>query len=362
MREMNFEQELKNFIAVSSPENALKVVSSCKGFVVKQAAQWRNENLGHFEKIREIMAEMFLILLEDFDSVKGCRVQSILSYLNLRLRRLTRPAKRKTFAFGPGDDFADQGRCDFSPFRLQLVQEIVAAVRQVLAGQNEEKAGLLEFLFIHIFPEVAWASRLIARYYGEDEEKRHAADKKRHQRFNQELKKAFANLPSGDWHEVLDWSPGERSHLAWRLIDISLAEISNVEAKNLEILAKWREEFSRNKDYQCDEIKLASEIFQALKQHWQVDHIEETVEWHAAEPSATYGEEPDLISILLGSKPTGADCRQNMVAEENSTDYQVVKSNPGIDSGAANFDADFDKAAHEIAQWLEKILAGKKGS
>lgn len=341
MREIAFTNATESFVANPSPEKALILVNNCRNFVSRQAACWTNRNLSYFEKIREVMTEMFLILIEDFKPELCQTGYSILSYLDLRLRRLTRPKKSKTIAFGLVDDFADLGRCSFSPLRLQFTDEIVAAVRTSVVSQEELQAGMLEFLFIHIYPEVAWASRLIAQATGENPIARHEADRKRHQKFNRLLKQAFSKLEFGDWREISEWTSGERSHLAWRIVDLTAVETGAAYEKELREFYQCREDFDKRREEPVN-FHSSAVLFRALQANWRLPG---NPFQDVAEPAASYGEEMDLIGSLIR--------RVNFVnsVEEAAQDFEPMKDdNSVVDS------VDFDKAAAEVAEWICKLL------
>jgi hypothetical protein len=298
-------------------------------------------------KIQELMAEMFLILLEDFNPEQINQTASALSYLKLKLRRLTRISKNKPVAFSFADEKPDSGRINFTPLRLELTDEIVQAIRQTLANQTKEKAGLLEFLFIHIYPEIAWASRLIAQAYDQNPDKRHAADKKRHQKFNLELQNSFKNLKNGNWQDIRNWSSGERSHLAWRIIDISPRETSLTLSEELEKLSQFRENFSKKAQFATSQLEPAEKVFIALQNNW--NNIPQKI---AAEPAATYGEAPDLISMLVSRQPAAASAR-----ESDKIYTTAPQAAPQVEQN--QLDQNYTAASEQIISWLSTILKNK---
>lgn len=356
MEGLQFAQLASAFVAKPDPERAAQLIAGCRPFVIKQAYSWQNTGMNMFERIREVMAEMFLILLEDVRPEQSKDDISLLSYLGLKLRRLTRPRRHKAFAFGLGNDMEDLGRYNFSPLRLQLTAEIVAAIRKTLAAQHERQTGLLEMLFIHLYPEITWASHNLARFFAEDAETRHAADRKRHLVFNQKLRQAFNQLPSADWREIRDWSSGERSYLAGRIIDFVPAELNSHLDDELQLFEKWRQRFDKHAPVAQEQMQATTAIFRALQNSWGLgeDHEERLV----AEDACTYGEEPDLLGLLL------ARAKDNEVRESASTydlppDLQQAKiQEDKEDLHAAKIAADpeFNQAAEEINAWLKTLL------
>ncbi|MGM0601402.1 MAG: hypothetical protein ACQETH_16445 [Candidatus Rifleibacteriota bacterium] len=346
MRAEGFEQAIKDFLLQPSPQTAIALIKSCKSFVIRQAVEWKNCQLSMQEKFQELMAEMFLILLEDFKPEQIKQPASALSYLKLKLRRLTRVSKNKPVAFAFADEKPDSGRINFTPLRLELTDEIVKTIRQTLANQTKEKTGLLEFLFIHIYPEIAWASRLLAEAYKQSPEKRHAADKKRHQKFNLELQNGFKNLKNGNWQDIRDWSCGERSHLAWRIIDISSNETGLELNHELEKLSHFRENFSKKSQFSISQLEPAEKIFTALQNTWSSG-----AQKIAAEPAAPYGESPDLIAMLVS--------RQLPVpfAKESEKFYTTSPKSPQPDQKL--LDQNYINASEQIISWLNTILNNK---
>ena len=347
MKENDSELAIKVFLENPTPQTALALISSCKSFVLRQAVEWKNCKLGIKEKIQELMAEMFLILLEDFNPEQIKQPASALSYLKLKLRRLTRISKNKPVAFSFADEKPDSGRINFTPLRLELTDEIIKVIRQTLANQTKEKAGLLEFLFIHIYPEVAWASRLIAQAYDQNPDKRHAADKKRHQKFNLELQNSFKNLKNGNWQDIRDWSAGERSHLAWRIIDISPRETGLKFSEELEKLSQFRENFSKKAQFSTSQLEPAEKVFIALQSNWS--SIPQKI---AAEPAATYGETPDLIAMLVNRQSISS------AAKESEKIYTTSPDTAG-QADEKLLDQSYKTASDQIISWLNTILNKK---
>ncbi len=215
---------------------------ACREFVLVQAAAWRQAGMALQDRCREILSEMFLLLMEEVDGGRLPRPDSLLAYLALRLRRLTRPKSGRVTAFGLEPDLPEVGRCELTPFRRDLMREIVRAVRLALIGEAREDTRTLEFLFIHVRPELAWASRQLARREGKDPEARQESDKKRHQAFHRGIRERFDDLRSGDWREVAGWSAGERSHLAWSIIDLAAEEARHLGESAYQALESWRDD------------------------------------------------------------------------------------------------------------------------
>jgi hypothetical protein len=349
MIETDFENALSKFIEKPDVANAAFLLENCRGFIVNKAVAWQDSGLNLKDRMREILAELFLILIEEVNTDLVNSVFSLVSYLDLKLRRLVRPKKNRIAGFSSLDDFKDIGRYNFDAFKIELTGEIVCTVRQVLAEQKVSSTGMLEFLFIHVYPEIAWASRLLAEKNNEDIEKRHATDRHRHRKFNRSLINEFSCLNSGDYKEIRNWSSGERSHLAWRIVDITAAETSCSLISELSQLVDWRENFSKNSPENLDKLGICEKIFSVLQN--RIAKQEKTIEF-VGEEIAAYGSEPDVISDLIAI----ADY-SGRVAESEEI-YTVKDSLADIDS--KNLDKDFKQACGEIEVWLKQLLHEKK--
>ncbi|MFZ5950886.1 MAG: hypothetical protein ACOYXC_09280, partial [Candidatus Rifleibacteriota bacterium] len=294
MESRELAEKIAAFAQSPNPAKAMAIIGACQPFVIKQAYSWQNSQMSMFERMREIMAEMFLILLEDFRGETAKEPQSMLSYLNLKLRRLTRPPASKATAFGLVSDMADLGRCEFKPGHLQLTREIVAAVRRTLAEQSLQISGLLELLFIHVYPEIAWASRWAAFRFGENVEARHDADRKRHLVFNRKLRQSMNLLPSGDWREIHDWSSSARMYLAERIIEFAYSDLTAEANLSLPAFNQWRQTLEKKSEVSAAELASAENIFIGLKKRWVAVDEEQTQNSIAAEEAAEYGESADV--------------------------------------------------------------------
>jgi hypothetical protein len=338
--EQEFSDKLCTFIKEPHPRNAFSLITSSKPFILKHVKSWRNSNLSPSDKIKEIMSEMFLILLEDFDSTRINHPRGVISYLNLRLKRMTMPYRDSAYSFGLAGDFEDMGRMELTPFRLEMIREVVFAVRKTLVEAKAE-VGLLEFMFIHIYPEIAWISRILAENYQEEYALRREKDKKRHQAFNSRLHSRLAQIDSGTWTEIKDWSAGERSHLAWRLIHLSQKELGSAKIENLELIENWRETISPKAPQKQDYLPVVEQSLSGLKEFYEPKLLEQT---QLNEAAAPYGTPPDILSGLICPKFTS-----NNLARETGSEYFSVDADKG-----------FELAASEVKSWLKSILAENK--
>jgi len=340
MSELQFSELADEFIKQPGPASALSVINSLKGMIINMAASWRLKGASQSDKMREIMSEMLLILLEDFAPERSAGANSIAAYLKMKLKRLTHPDAQRETPFGSAFDMGELGRCNFSGLRLQLADEICATVRRCLLGYSDPGTSLLEFLFIHVYPEINWASRLIAQRQGLDEITAVNADKKRHARFNNLLRNELQNLNSGDLHDISDWSGGERSHLAWKIIGISLKEVEEKQADVLPVLDKWRETIDRRQPQPVDMLDTAELVLGSMKRLRQ-----KNFQLLAAEEAEPYGGTPDILLQLIGKR------KESSAVSDDTTQWQEE----GVTEEKIA-DSDFSLVAHEVCQWIEKLV------
>ena len=338
--DQEFSDKLCTFIKKPLPRNAFSLITSSKPFILKHVKSWKNSNLSPSDKIKEIMSEMFLILLEDFDSSRINHPAGVISYLNLRLKRMTMPYRDSAYSFGLAGDFEDLGRMELTPFRLDIIREVVTAVRKTLVEAKAE-VGLLEFMFIHVYPEIAWISRILAENYQEDYAVRREKDKKRHQAFNSKLHSRLTQLESGSWVEIKDWSAGERSHLAWRLIHLSQKELGSTNHENLEVIEKWRETISPKAAQDQNYLPVVKQSLSGLREFYESKHLPQT---QLNEVAAPYGSMPDILSDLISPKIISKN-----IARETSSEYVLIDVNK-----------DFEMAVNEVKGWIESILSENK--
>lgn len=342
MSETQSAETALKFIANPGPDTALSLINSMKGLIINLATAWHLKNVSQAEKMRELMSEMLLILLEDFSPERASGAGSIVSYLKMKLKRLTHPAMRRETPFGGAFDMGELGRCNFSGLRLQLADEICAAVRRCLLGISDPATGLLEFLFIHVYPELNWASRLIAGQSNIDAITALNADKKRHSRFNNLLRAELQNLNSGELHDIGEWSGGERSHLAWRIIGISINEIEAEDQKSLAEIDHWRETIDRRQPQPVEKLAFAQKVLASMKNVIRNKQLQLI----AAEEAEPYGEVEDIIVQLIGRRS------ETDFAKEESTQWN---SETGLSETVS--DKDFAATAAEVCAWLEKLTS-----
>ncbi len=344
------EEALQKFLAQPGPETAFALILNCRGYLNNIAASWRELSLSREEKIRELASEMLLVLLEDFNAGRALHPRSVLAYVHQKLRRLTRPYHTRETAFGLAGDLPEVGRTGFTPLRLAFADEIFTTVRNCLAGYPDANTAQLAFLFVHVFPEIPWASRLLADYENVDPVRRLEADKKRMLSFNQSLRIRFRDLKNGDWREITEWSGGERSHLAWRIIGISPAEVEPETETELQCLDTWRESIDRRQPQSQQNLLAALQVFSSLRRRRSVTDDSEQ-QMLAAEEAAPWGDTPDLLLQLIG-RP----CEISGVAAE-------TEEWPDFDSASRRAvdieDPEFNRLAEEISGWFAEIYRAR---
>lgn len=267
------------------------------------------------------------------------------AYLHAKIMRLTNPYNKRRLIFLDDCDKIESGRYCFSPGRLQLAEEIFIILRRCLLGCASPDTAQLEFLFIHIYPEIRWISRLLARQSGKDETAQIEADKKRHQSFNRSLRSALRDLRNGDFSEVMSWSSGERSHLAWRLIDIAPAEISEKLENERLLLSEWRENIERRQPQPLENLVVADKIYECMRNRYKNSKQSFAV----AEEAATYGEEPDTLLQLIG-QPVESDAVADKIVDWSEP--ANVKHDPAADQL-------FEQIASEVSNWLNTLVINK---
>jgi len=346
MSDEQFVAALNVFTRKPAADSAFRLINSCRDFICRQAMRWREPALSLSDKMREIMSEMLLILLEDFDPARMTHPNSVLAYIQTKIMRLTRPDFKRRLVLLDNCDELESGRCNFSPERLRLADEIFVILRRSLLSWHDYETARLEFLFIHVYPEIRWISRLTGNNSGEDENTRIERDKKRHQSFNRNLRNELAGLQNGSFNEIMNWSSGERSHLAWRLINIAPAEISSELESDRQKLAEWRENIDRRQPQPSANLVLAERLLKDMKT------IRMSQISCAAEEAAPYGEEPDTLLQLLGHPIE----TQHVAEDSTSWDDTTVTMSDSVSTEL------FEKVAGEVSNWLENLTPDKKAA
>ena len=350
MQNTSVEEALQKFMAQPGPETAFGLIVSCRGYLNNIAASWRELSLSREEKIRELASEMLLVLLEDFNAGRALHPRSVLAFIHQKLKRLTRPYHTRETAFGLAGDLPETGRTGFTPLRLAFADEIFTTVRNFLAGYPDANTGQLAFLFVHVFPEIPWASRLLADYEGVDPTRRLEADKKRMVSFNQNLRIRFRDLKNGDWRDVSEWSGGERSHLAWRIISISPAEIGPEAEAELRRLDVWRESIDRRQPQSQQNLLAAMQVFSSLRRQISAAADFEP-QMLAAEEAAPWGDTPDLLLQLIG-RPREIS---GVAAETEEWPDLAAFARQAVEVE----DPEFNRLAESISCWFAELYRAK---
>lgn len=344
MLDNNFFDLAGEFINSPCPKKAFEMINAAKPFIISQAKSWGCKNISFAEKIREIMAEIFLILMEDFKADKALSKYSVLNYIKLRIKRLTHPTLSKTILVAEGQELKSNiGRAEFDPEMVYISREIFTVMRNTLFSLSDERHLLTEFLFVHIHPELAWTSRLLAKKYGLDSKTCVEADKKRHQKFNQRLRQNFDKKLKSDWKKVHHWPQGARHHLAFKIMDISFSEVPENLNSELNTLYEWKSKLRKMEEQSVQRLQSALIVCKSMQKKYSLfaQELEEESEIYF-----TVGKQQDfLISLLQGS-----DCHNLLSVKEDNV-KKDLKYMPKDDS--------FDSIAKELAEWIS-ILADKR--
>ena len=330
----------ENFVKKHSPENALNFILSCYKYIATKAHKWFLPGASRRDKIYDIMAEMYLVLLEDFCECKSEVCKSALSYLDLKIKRLIDPSRKHVFS-DIDEVLPNQlSTVDSLTYeKLEMIDEIVQIVRGCVLGYNQENK-LVPFLFIHIFPKIHWISELLAERSHTDVNQRYDTDRKRMNRFNERLRISFESLSAGDWHEILEWGQLERRHLAYRLTSISPKEVYSDVVEDLNLFAQWRENFSICQKQDLSKLLLAENILSSMNRLYVKNKIAEV----AGEEAVPWGRTPDILSMLMGRIVESHVC-----VAEGEEPYKGICDKP-------EDDAEFMDVASELNKWFGNML------
>ena len=332
-----------NFIKNPSPQNAFDFVVSCHKYISITASKWHQTDLSRKDKIKEIITEMYLILLEDFSSGKAVSCQSAFAYLNSKLKSMINPPKK--YYFSSLNDVSPtllSVNEQFTFEKVNLIKEIVRIIRKSVLEDSFNNNGMVPFLFIHIYPKIHWISELLAEKENIPVESRYEADAKRLKRFNNQLRKRFNSVTNGDWREILNWNQTERRHLAWKIISISPEEVGLDAAEDLTLIDKWRESFNIKSHQNLKNLIVAQNVYDSMCKCLPRDNL------IAAEESEFWGTTPDIISQLIGDYFDNTS-----IVKENEEEFKALESC----SLSAENDKEFMEAAQELNKWFGKLLS-----
>lgn len=337
-----------NYINDPSPKNALEFVFSCHNYISVLASKWHQPNMTRKVKINEIISEMYLILLEDFSSKKAITCQSAFAYLDSKLRRLVNPAKPHFFSdideISP-DLFASIDSMTFE--KVSMIKEIVKIIRKNVLKESYDNSGLILFLFIHIYPKIHWISELFAKKEKIPVEDRYEADAKRIKRFNNNLRIQFNSLSNGDWREIMNWNRAERSHLAWKIINICPEEVDSDTADFLIKVDNWRENFDVHSLQNLENLNLAEKVFKSMANNLPKTDSNMIV----AEESDFWGKPIDILSMLIEDY-----YNEKSQVEEPGNDLKSLSLFSEYSDTNVESDREFMEVATELNKWFGKLL------
>ncbi|MBI3038837.1 hypothetical protein HYY75_07290, partial [bacterium] len=348
MLEERFQQAISDFLGAFDDLSFQTLIDELRDFIISRARSWKNSGTDFSQRCREIISEIFLIFREEFNPEKSTTPRSVLAYLSLRLRRLTRPKGNQPIPLGLSPELPDVGRFEFNSFRLEFIEQLVLCVRQEIANPSYPDTGLLEFLFIKVSPNLAGSSRFLAQQFQENVQKRIEADKKRHQAFNERLRKRFEKISFGDWTEVSSWPTGQRSHLAWRIIIPSPSEIEDFGSHAGEMLSNWRDQidpFSEPNFPNFFLVQKGVEVLSKLYGRNLVNLSEEAAPYEEFTPGISDTILKMLEPTIRKKLPLVREDKEN--AFEKEIDFQAPPNDTEIEA--------FKKALHEIIPWIRTL-------
>jgi hypothetical protein len=339
------EQCLDAFLKEQNPVTAYNFVLSCRDYIINICKTWREPNLTDKDKIRELICEVFLILLENFKASKVTRRESLLTYIHYRLKQVVKARGRDLLSFEKALTVADNGgRYSFTTEKLAITKSVYGCLRRALLTEQDEDCAFLVFLFVHIYPQSFWASRqliegnvelnvtLIERY------------RKKLQRFNLRLRRSIELNADFDWKEIFTWSRGERSHLAWKLICVSPNEVELGLHRELDVINRWREGARRDELASFEQKQAAKQILSSMRNIWAKSSEKSNVsDLMVSEEQAEWGTPRDMLEIFLGMDDGG-------IGTWNSAE--------SLASSLYTTDAlrdTFSDLAKELADWFEKL-------
>ncbi|MBF0409825.1 MAG: hypothetical protein HQM10_20960 [Candidatus Riflebacteria bacterium] len=352
----SFNDSVLGFLANRNEKSFCKLIENGRTLVTGFARSWKAPQLNFFEKVREIWSEIFLILIEGFDAGKIKHSAGIASWLSLRIKRLTCPGFSKDTPFGLTGDMPDTGRTQLTPLRLETIQTIVHCIRKQLFINSPQNVQLLEFLFLHISPELGKSSAFLSAIRGDDTVKALENDKKRHQSFNHSLRREFEKKLGSEWQEITDWSFGERSHLAWSIIDFSPAERIKLGNELSNFLDQWRDS-----EYPFDkpEISFLKNIesgILSLKSLYKTD-LSVLMEEEALYSCTKYSDDDLLESLICPG------CKERLLREPEHTYYQKNMESAIFESASSAEECQmYDNAVSEVRSWLSAFINSNETS
>lgn len=326
-------------------KTAYELILASKEELNNIASHWNSQGLSMVEKIRELICEMFLALLEDFQANIKFGYGSVVSFIRKRLLRITRQRVR-SFVDIDSEQFEepeDKGRINLTSEKLQQTDIMVNSIREIMLSSNEE-AGILYFLFVHIYPDIMWASHYLTEKYGGDKLLRVATDRKRLYRFNAKLRDSLKENPEFDYNDILTWERGERNYLAWRLISIAPSELYNKGCiSDLDVINNWHDEFNKQEHYSEEKLLSVKNIFNSMQKKWYSSHKSDYIE----EETAIYGKVPSILEMVLG------------VPQHSNL---ISLNEPSMSAYGSNSisDGDFDLVAEELSEWFNKIYISRR--
>ncbi|MDD3001820.1 MAG: hypothetical protein PHF29_08715 [Candidatus Riflebacteria bacterium] len=339
----NQEKLFADFINTPSSDNALKLVLSFKDYINRIAWNWNNKNLSYKDKVKELICEMFLILLEKFDSKKNRDLKALMLYLHLKLKKTIMQPFSQDLPLT--QDYKLVGRQNFTYSKIEYSDTLFQETRKTLLAEQNFEAALLYFLFIHVYPDTKWASRILSEKFGfPNDANFYETNRKRIYRFNHKLRENLQTINTLNWHKITEWSVGERNHLAWRIIFVSPTELADNLSDELKTLDLWHASFHKDENYCHNRMSAAEKVYSSMK----INHKNSNLDAVLKEDTEYWQDPPDILGILLGKN----------IKQETSLYLNEQDTKSFVDS-YNDPNRDFEKIAEDMTIWFEKLLKAK---
>lgn len=339
----NQEKLFADFITTPSAEHALSLVLSFKDYIKRIAWKWNDKNLSYNDKVKELICEMLLILLESFNASKNRDLKALMLYLHLKLKKtILRPFSKDLPLF---ENSNLVGRQNFTHCKIEYSDVLFQETRKILLSEHNLEVALLCFLFIHVYPDTKWATKVLSeKFQIPNDTSFYEKNRKRIYRFNHRLRENLDKIKTIKWQEITDWSVGERNHLAWRIIFVSPTELADDLSDELKILDLWHADFHKNENYCPNRISAAEKIYTSMKKF----HKNNNLGCLLQEEKEYWQDPPDILGTLIGKN----------IKHDNSLSLNEEVSKSFVNS-YNDADKNFEKIAEDMTIWFDKLLQAK---
>ncbi|NLM16312.1 MAG: hypothetical protein GX221_01155 [Candidatus Riflebacteria bacterium] len=359
------EKAFAEYLVNPAASKAFDFVKTLQGYIASKAAKWQAVDMAFQDKVKEIITEILLILLEDFTAKKAPSVDAAFVYIDKKLRRLVMPYKRKEILIPAFDESLS---CQSSPSplftyaRLNSVEKIKKSARINLCSLGKLEQSLPVFLFLHVYPDIASISRIIALGEETDPSMAFERDRKRVYRFNKALRDDLQKRENIFSYDLQEWSLPERRHLAWRIIDIAPTELAFSETvlQSLAVLYDWRDSFPeievKDKAAALVYIRAAKEIFSLMRDFYSIEFYDDKErpeeDWAVAEEGRIRWDDGDLATDFL-------DLLMLNKFIPFVESHLVQESCTAIEPDSLTCERLFKTAEETLSGWFDEILSQK---